>query len=115
MVLVTSGTRSSSRICAWPLLFLIYINELEQGIKSSINFFPDDTVLYSIVHDKFLSNRELNHAGELNHARELNNDHIKDLADQWEMAFNPDQTSCRTHFFAKENQCFFNGVVLTLY
>ena len=30
-----------------PLLFLVYINDLEMGIKSSINFFADDTSLFS--------------------------------------------------------------------
>ena len=32
-----------------PLLFLIYINDLERNIKSNINFFADDTMLFSIV------------------------------------------------------------------
>ena len=32
-----------------PLLFLIYINDLEDGIKSQIKFFADDTSLFSIV------------------------------------------------------------------
>ena len=32
-----------------PLLFPIYINELEAGIKSKIKFFADDTMLYSLV------------------------------------------------------------------
>ena len=48
-----------------PLLFLIYINDLEQGIKSSMIFFADVTLLYSIVHDKLLSASELNHDLEL--------------------------------------------------
>ena len=34
-----------------PLLFLVYINDLEEGIKSSIKFFADDTSMFSIVHD----------------------------------------------------------------
>ena len=32
-----------------PLLFLIDIIDLERDIKSSIKFFPDDTMLFSIV------------------------------------------------------------------
>ena len=30
-----------------PLLFLIYINDLEANIKSNITFFADDTMLFS--------------------------------------------------------------------
>lgn len=32
-----------------PLLFLIYINDLEKGIKSKINFFADDTMLFPLL------------------------------------------------------------------
>ena len=32
-----------------PLLFLIYINDLEKNIKSNVNFFADDSMLFSIV------------------------------------------------------------------
>ena len=44
-----------------PLLFLVYINDLEVGIKSQIKFFADDTSLFSVVHDPTVSSRELNH------------------------------------------------------
>ena len=44
-----------------PLLFLVYINDLEKGIKSSINFFADDTSLFSIVRDSITSADELNY------------------------------------------------------
>ena len=43
-----------------PLLFLLYINDLESGIKSKIKFFADDTMLYSIVHDPDTSAMDLN-------------------------------------------------------
>ena len=35
-----------------PLLFLIYINDLEKNVKSNIKFFADDTMLFSIVKDQ---------------------------------------------------------------
>ena len=38
-----------------PLLFLVYINDLEDGIKSSVIFFADDTSLFSIVRDPLIS------------------------------------------------------------
>ena len=43
-----------------PLLFLIYIN-LEKNIKSNVNFFVDDTMLFSIVNNPAISANELNH------------------------------------------------------
>ena len=61
------------------LLFLIYINDLEKGIKSKIKFFADDTMLYSIVHDPNFSASELNHDLQL----------ISSWAYQWKMTFNP--------------------------
>ena len=43
------------------LLFLVYINDLEKGIKSSVKFFADDTSSFSIVKDQNTSAEELNH------------------------------------------------------
>ena len=65
-----------------PLLFLIYINDLEIGIKSHIKFFTDDTSLFSIVRDPNTSPCELNHDLKL----------ISQWAHQWKMSFNPDPT-----------------------
>ena len=64
------------------LLFLIYINDLEKGIKSHIKFFADDTSLFSIVKDPSVSASELNHDLKL----------ISQWAHQWKMSFNPDPT-----------------------
>ena len=44
-----------------PLLFLVYINDLEKDIKSNVNFFADGTMLYSIVKNPSISAAELNH------------------------------------------------------
>ena len=63
-----------------PLLFLVYIHDLEKDIKSNVKFFADDTMLYSIVKDPNLSAAELNHDLEK----------INQWAKQWKMAFNPD-------------------------
>ena len=63
-----------------PLLFLIYINDLQGNIKSSIKFFADDTMLFSVVKDPQLSADDLNHDLEV----------INQWAVQWKMAFNPD-------------------------
>ena len=65
-----------------PLLFLIYINDLEKGIKSHIIFFADDTSLFSIVEDSNTSALKLNHDLDL----------ISKWAHQWKMSFNHDPT-----------------------
>ena len=62
-----------------PLFFLIYINDLSDVLSSNAKLFPD-TSLFSVVHDKNTS------------AKELNNDlrKISNWAYQWKMSFNPD-------------------------
>ena len=35
-----------------PLLFLVYINDLPNGLKSNVKLFADDTSLFTIVKDK---------------------------------------------------------------
>ena len=65
-----------------PLLFLIYINDLEKNIKSNVKFYADDTMLYSIVNDIKKSADDLNHDLEI----------IRQWAHQWKMQFNPDPT-----------------------
>ena len=65
-----------------PLLFLVFVNDLEEGIKSKIKFFADDTSLFSIVRDPALSAAELNHDLDV----------INKWAVQWKMSFNPDPT-----------------------
>ena len=89
-----------------PLLFLIYINDLEKDIKSNVKFFADDTMLYSIVKDPNLSASDLNHDLEK----------INQWAKQWKMAFNPDPNkqanevlfSCKTKK-VDHPPIFFNG------
>ena len=63
-----------------PLLFLIYINDLESSIKSNIKFFADDTMLFSAVKDPLISANDLNH----------DLDTICRWAHQWKLEFDPD-------------------------
>ena len=43
-----------------PLLFLIYINDLPNGIESICKIFADDTSLFSKVEDAFFSDTQVN-------------------------------------------------------
>ena len=65
-----------------PLFFLIYINDLPEGLNSEVKLFADDTSLLSIVNSVNTS------------AATLNNVLLKmqDWAYQWKVSFNPDRT-----------------------
>ena len=63
-----------------PLLFLIYINDLHNGITSMCKIFADDTSLFSKVLDVNKSVIELN----------ADLEKINQWAYQWKMQFNPD-------------------------
>ena len=63
-----------------PLLFLVYINDLPDGLKSNVRIFADDTSLFSVVLDPHSSSDVLNFDLTL----------IKSWAHQWKMSFNPD-------------------------
>ena len=43
-----------------PLLFLIYINELTEGLTTNVKLLTDDTSLFSVVHDTQTSVNDLN-------------------------------------------------------
>ena len=63
-----------------PLLFLIYINNLADGLSSNTKLFDDDTSLFSVIHDSVITTSELN--SDLSR--------IKQWAFQWKMSFIPD-------------------------
>ena len=92
-----------------PLLFLIYINDLENDVTSEVKFFADDTMIFSVVQDPVISATELNHDLNL----------INNWAYQWKMAFNPDPTkqAVEVLFSKKKNEVYhpplyFNGAVI---
>ena len=63
-----------------PILFLVYINDLPNELKSNVKLFADDTTLFTIIKGKNES------------ANTLNNDLIliSKWAYNWKMLFNPD-------------------------
>ena len=63
-----------------PLLFLVYIDDLPNGLKSNGKLFADDTSLFTIVKDKQESADALNHDLSL----------ISKWVFNWKMLINPD-------------------------
>ena len=65
-----------------PLLFLIYINDLTEGLTTNVKLFADDTSLFSVVNDTLTSANDLNKDFKI----------INNWGFQWKMNFNPDPT-----------------------
>ena len=63
-------------------MFLIYINDLTEGLSTNAKLFADDTSLFSVIHDTQTSANNLN--------KDL--ERISNWATQWKMNFNPDTT-----------------------
>ena len=65
-----------------PLFFLIYINDLAEGVTCKVNFFADDTSMFQAVSDVNMTADTLNQDLAI----------IQNWAFQWKMSFNPDPT-----------------------
>ena len=63
-----------------PLFFLITINDREEGIRSHVKFFADDTSIFLILNTPVVSTENLQHDLNL----------ITEWDYQWKMSFNPD-------------------------
>ena len=63
-----------------PLLFLIYLNDLADGLSSNTKLFADNTSPFSFIHDSLITTLERN--------SDLSS--IKQWAFQLKMSFNPD-------------------------
>ena len=63
-----------------PLLFLIYVNDLPNGLKSKFKLFADDTSLFSVAYGLKISASDINSDLKL----------ISDWALLWKTSFNPD-------------------------
>ena len=61
-----------------PLCFLLYINDLGNNISSNLKLFPNDTLLYGLVH---------NASDVLHHQRDL--DSLVTWAQEWQMNLHP--------------------------
>ena len=79
-----------------PLLFLIYINDLPNELKSNVKLFADDTSFFTVVKNKN------------NSANILNNDlqSISIWAYNWKMLFNPNLVNRLKRRYFKEKRKF---------
>ena len=92
-----------------PFLFLIYINDLPNGLNSNAKLFTDDMSQFSVV------------SNITDSANPLNSDlsKINEWALQWKMSFNPDPTkqaqeiifSCKTSQRNHPGLMFNNSIV----
>ena len=76
-----------------PILFLIYINDIVDSVKSDIFLFADDTPILEVV------NNPLSTAEQINADLRI----IEQWARTWLVTFNPSKTETIT-FSAKKNQ-----------
>ena len=73
---VTSGVPQGSVL--GPLFFLVYINDLVDGVHNDIKLFADDTYIFSVVKDKDEATETLNQDLE----------RVRLWAWQWKIQFN---------------------------
>ena len=77
-----------------PLLFLIYINDLPDGINALCKIAADDRSLFSKVYNTHKSASELNDDLEK----------VSYWANQWKIQINPDPTKQAMKLFSLEKQ-----------
>ena len=77
-----------------PLLFLIYINDLSDGLSTNARLFADDVSLFSVVDNINLSVTNLN--------SDLSK--INAWANQWKMTFNPDPNKQAQEVFSRKTK-----------
>ena len=76
-----------------PLFFLIFVNDIPEGIQSNIKMFADDTSIFSVMKNSINASATLNEDLHL----------ISKWAYSWKMFFNPDPSKQATEIvFSKK-------------
>ena len=76
-----------------PILFLIFMNDIDKAVTSKVLKFADDTKLYRVVD---------NHQDGQRLQDDL--DSVCDWADEWKMSFNVEK--CKVVHYGKGNTSF---------
>ena len=90
-----------------PFIFLVYIDDLPEGLTSNVKLFADDTLIFSMVRDSSSSSLSLNE----------NLSKISQWGYKWKMLFNADASkqahevvfSCKKNP-SNHNDIYFNNV-----
>ena len=92
-----------------PLLFLIYINDLTDGLKCDVKLFADDTSIFTVIHDPNSAVADINHDLRL----------INLWASRWRMSFNLDTNKQAIEVTFSKRRCppnhpliFFNDTLV---
>ena len=83
-----------------PLLFLIYINDLSDGLQCNPKLFADDTSLFSTVYNITEATNNLNNDLAI----------ITKWAHQWKMSFNPDISKQAHEVFTEKSSSILSPV-----
>ena len=78
-----------------PLFFLIFINDIPEGIQSNIKIFADDTSIFSVLKDNVRDSAIL--------SEDLNL--ISNWAFKWNMSFNPDPSKQAKEIVFSKKRC----------
>ena len=78
-----------------PLFFLIFINDIPEGIQSNIKIFADDTSIFSVLKDNDRDSAIL--------SEDLNL--ISNWAFKWKMSFNPDPSKQAKEIVFSKKRC----------
>ena len=88
-----------------PLLFLVYINDIPDGLKNDVKLFADDTSIFGIVKNKNDSTKDFTHDLSL----------ISKSAFKWKKLSNPTKHAQEANFSRKKGDSahpnkFFNDM-----
>ena len=90
---ITAGVPQGS--ISGPVFFIIYINDLTDGLKCNINLLADDTSSFTVVHEPTTAAENLNHDLKM----------INLWATKWRISFNTDPSKQVVEVIFSKKRC----------